>query len=44
MEDWIPFGKECVERYRHYGRSSVLSIEKLLCEAAKAIDGPSLIP
>lgn len=34
LEDWLPYGRESVERYREKGRSSVLSFEKLLCNAA----------
>lgn len=34
LEDWLSYGRESLERYRYYGRSSVLSFEKLLCSAA----------
>ncbi|PRP86884.1 peptidyl-prolyl cis-trans isomerase-like 4 [Planoprotostelium fungivorum] len=34
LSDWFPYGRESVALYRGYNRSSVFSIEKLLCFAA----------
>eukprot|EP01119_Soliformovum_irregulare_P023243 TRINITY_DN809_c0_g1_i2.p1 TRINITY_DN809_c0_g1~~TRINITY_DN809_c0_g1_i2.p1 ORF type:complete len:516 (-),score=111.82 TRINITY_DN809_c0_g1_i2:71-1618(-) len=34
LEEWLPFGRESTEKYRQRSRSSVLSLDKLLCNAA----------
>lgn len=34
MEDWLPFGRESVEKYRSSKRSSVFSFDQLVCTAA----------
>lgn len=41
LYDWIPFGRECIERYRQYSRSSVFSLEKLLVNASLLITSTS---
>jgi len=38
LPDWLPFGRDCLERYRFFSRSSVFSFEKLICNAALAND------
>lgn len=35
----MEYGRESIERYREFNRSSVLSFEKLLCNAS--LNGPS---
>lgn len=35
LEDWFPYGRECLKHYREVGRSSVISIEKLVINACK---------
>jgi len=44
LDDWFPYGRECLERYRSYSRSSVLSIDKILCTAASSSSGTKFIP
>eukprot|EP00854_Cymbomonas_tetramitiformis_P007771 gene7771-9237_t len=38
--DWARFGYTGVERYRFFRRSSVLSLEELLCDVADAAESP----
>jgi len=38
IEDWLPFGREAVHKYRLLGRGAVFSHEQLVCNAAQSND------
>jgi hypothetical protein len=39
LEDWLPFGRESVEKYRKLKRSSVFAFDELVCNAATSPRG-----
>eukprot|EP01117_Protostelium_nocturnum_P012549 TRINITY_DN4622_c0_g1_i4.p1 TRINITY_DN4622_c0_g1~~TRINITY_DN4622_c0_g1_i4.p1 ORF type:complete len:583 (+),score=168.82 TRINITY_DN4622_c0_g1_i4:350-2098(+) len=42
LEDWLPYGRQSINTYRNYNRSSVFSLEKLLCHATFHSSDPHL--